>query len=97
MLKSAAAAARPVLFVGAEDGELAGLIADAGCGYRVAPGEGGQLAGHIAALAADPALARRQGEAARRLFEARFDRPLAAEAWGRVLRAAATGDGGGPG
>lgn len=91
---AAAAAGRPILFIGAEDGELAGLIREGACGYRVAPGEGGALARHVEALAADPALADRLGDAARRLFEQRFDRPLALAAWRRVLHGAAGSDAG---
>jgi glycosyltransferase involved in cell wall biosynthesis len=86
---AAAAAGRPILFVGAGDGELAGLIADAGCGFQVQPGAGEALADHISALAANPALGERQGLAARRLFEARFDRHLASQAWRLALYAAA--------
>jgi glycosyltransferase involved in cell wall biosynthesis len=91
-----AAAGRPILFIGASDGELAPLIGECGCGYRIAPGAGDVLAERIETLAADPGLAQRQGAAARRLFEQRFDRRLAADAWGRVLRSASaeTGPGG---
>ena len=88
-----AAAGRPILFVGADDGELAPLIAEGGCGYQVSPGDGDGLAGRIEALAADPALAESQGAAARRLFEERFDRKRASDAWRRVLQDAANGTG----
>jgi len=84
-----AAAGRPVLFVGAGDGELAGLIDAAGCGFRIAPGAGDTLAGRIIELAANPDLAQRQGQAARRLFEARFDRRLATRAWSQALQGVA--------
>jgi len=85
-----AAAGRPILFIGASDGELASLVGESGCGYRIAPGQGDVLAERIETLTGDPELARRQGDAARRLFEQRFDRRLAAEAWGHVLRSACT-------
>ena len=91
-----AAAGRPILFIGASDGELAPLVGESACGYRVAPGQGDVLADRIETLAGDPALARRQGEAARRLFEQRFDRRLAAEAWGGVLRSACADTGSRP-
>jgi glycosyltransferase involved in cell wall biosynthesis len=84
-----AAAGRPVLFVGAGDGELAGLIDAAECGFRIAPGAGETLAGRIIELAANPDLAQRQGQAARRLFEARFDRRLATGAWRQALQSVA--------
>ena len=84
-----AAAGRPVLFIGARDGELAPLIGEADCGFQVSVGDGETLARHIEALAADPEMARRKGAAARRLLESRFDRRLAADAWQRTLRCAA--------
>ena len=85
-----AAAGRPIVFIGAEDGELANLIDDAQCGFRVAPGDGKALADGIASLAAHPDVGQRQGVAARRLFEARFDRRLAADAWHRLLQGVAS-------
>ena len=85
-----AAAGRPVLFIGAADGELARLIDEHGCGSHVEAGDGEALARCITALAADPGLAHRQGLAARRLFDERFGRRLASHAWQRVLQAAAT-------
>lgn len=88
---AAAAAGRPVLFIGAADGEIARLICEAGCGARVAVGDGAALAGHIEALAADASAAERQGVAARRLLEERFDRRLACQAWCRALEAVAAG------
>lgn len=84
-----AAAGRPVLFIGAPDGELAPLIGEAGCGFQVSVGDGATLAQRIETLASDPEMARRQGAAARRLLEERFDRRLAADAWQRTLRSAA--------
>lgn len=84
-----AAAGRPILFVGAADGELAGLIASADCGYQVEPGAGEVLAERITSLASAPALAERQGGAARLLFEGRFERRLATDAWRLALQAAA--------
>jgi colanic acid biosynthesis glycosyl transferase WcaI len=88
---SIAAAGRPILFVGAADGELARLIAGAQCGSQVEPGAAEALAERIMLLAADPDLAERQGGAARQLFEARFDRRGACEAWRLALQAAAGG------
>ena len=86
-----AAAGRPVLFVGALDGEIARLIAEAGCGATVPAGADEALAGHVVALAEQPWRREAEGAAARRLFEARFDRRLAFEDWRRTLEAAAGG------
>ena len=87
-----AAAGRPILFVGAGDGELGRLIDEVNCGFQVDVGAGEVLADRITALAADPGMGKRQGVAARRLFDERFERRLALTAWHRVLRAAASDD-----
>ncbi|NIP45318.1 MAG: glycosyltransferase [Gammaproteobacteria bacterium] len=84
-----AAAGRPVLFIGAPEGELADLIEEARCGFQIPVGDGAGLAARIEALASDAETARRQGAAARQLFEQRFDRRLATAAWERTLRAVA--------
>jgi glycosyltransferase involved in cell wall biosynthesis len=84
-----AAAGRPALFIGADDGEIARLIDEQNCGFHVEVGAGEVLADRITALAADPGMAHRQGRAARRLFDERFERRLASDAWQRVLQAAA--------
>jgi glycosyltransferase involved in cell wall biosynthesis len=97
---AAAAAGRPIVFIGASDGELAALIAESQCGFQVAPGNGEALAECIRGLAADPQSGQRLGDAARHLFEQRFDRPLGCNAWRRVLQGvlpAAHESGHGPG
>ena len=86
-----AAAGRPVLFIGARDGEIACLIGEARCGWRFAVGAGEALAKRIEVLAADPVLGQQRGEAARRLLEQRFDRRLATDAWRRALESVAAG------
>jgi glycosyltransferase involved in cell wall biosynthesis len=88
-----AAAGRPTLFIGAGDGELASLIDEQNCGFHVDVGAGEALARRITALAADPGMAHRQGVAARRLFDERFERRLASDAWQRVLQGAAASSG----
>ena len=82
-----AAAGRPMLFIGAADGELALLIEQGQCGFSVAPGDGQALADGIATLADHPDVGQRQGLAARRLFEEGFDRRSATDAWRRALQA----------
>jgi len=84
-----AAAGRPAIFVGDPGGEIARLLEDSASGSGVAQGDGEGLARAILALAGDPELAARQGERARALFEARFDLPLAIEAFEAVLADAA--------
>jgi len=93
---AAAAAGRPILFIGASDGELATLITESQCGFQVALGNGEALAECIRGLAADPQSGQRLGGAARQLFEQRFDRPLGCDAWRRVIEGASpAGHGGG--
>jgi glycosyltransferase involved in cell wall biosynthesis len=86
-----AAAGRPILFVGAGDGEVARLIDDGDCGSQVPAGAGGALADRLTSLAADRRLGQRQGIAARRLFDERFDRRQASGAWLRLVQAVANG------
>jgi len=82
-----AAAGRPIVFIGAEDGELARLIDHGQCGLCVAPGDGQALAEGIVFLADHPDVGQRQGLAARHLFEEGFDRRSATDAWRRALQA----------
>ena len=82
---AAAAAGRPILFVGDPDGEIGRLIARYGCGHAIASGDGEGLARAIAALARDPALRDGMGARARRAFEAEFDRATALARWDGLL------------
>ncbi|MDX1434803.1 MAG: glycosyltransferase family 4 protein [Gammaproteobacteria bacterium] len=84
-----AAAGRGVLHVGDRGGELARLVETARCGVAVAAGDGAALAACIRDLAGDPERVHALGEAARALFERRFDRSLAMSAWRAALEAAA--------
>ncbi len=86
-----AAAGRPVLFIGARDGEIARLVDEAQCGWWFEVGAGEALAERIEALSADPLLGQRRGAAARRLLEERFERRLATDAWRRALESVAAG------
>jgi glycosyltransferase involved in cell wall biosynthesis len=80
------AAARPTVFVGDGDGEIARLIGRHKCGHTVAVGDGAGLAQIILVLAADPNLGRRMGERARQAFDAEFDKHLAVKRWQTLLR-----------
>ena len=86
------AAGRPVLFAGAEDGEIAGLVGAARCGQAFRAGDGQALAQCLRALADDPARAREWGENARRLFDERFAMPLALDRWERLLAEVSSGE-----
>lgn len=80
-----AAAARPTLFVGDSDGEIARLLQEAQCGYSVDVGDSARLAQLVVQLAGDQALCSAMGERARKLFESRFERRHATSAWRELL------------
>ena len=84
-----AAAARPVIFVGDREGEIARLVARGGCGVAIAAGDAAGLASAIRALRGDPGRVRDMGARARALFEREFERGAALEQWNRVLHPAA--------
>lgn len=83
------AAGRPCLFIGNPEGEIAQLIRDGGCGITVAPGAGEALAKAILHLSKDPEQRAAMGVAARRQFEARFDKAIAMARWEALLRSVA--------
>ena len=77
------AVARPVLFIGAKDGELARLIEEHRCGLVV---EQGDVDGLVRAIrAVEPSM----GERGRALYESRFAPQHAFAAWERILEEAA--------
>ena len=84
-----AAAGRPCVFIGDADGEIARLLGEGKCGLTVPDGDGAALAEAILELRNDPARAQAMGAAARRMFEARFDMPVALARWDAVLAEAA--------
>lgn len=81
-----AAAGRPTVFIGDEDGEIARLIAQHKCGQTVAAGDGRALARTVLDLAGNPDLCRWMGQRARQAFDADLDKPLALARWERLLR-----------
>jgi glycosyltransferase involved in cell wall biosynthesis len=84
-----AAAGRPTIFVGDENGEIARILREAGCGVTVPVGAGEALAAHIRALHRARWQRERWGANARTLFTRRFDFPLALDRWARVIAATA--------
>jgi glycosyltransferase involved in cell wall biosynthesis len=81
------AVARPVLYVGARDGELARLIRENDCGIAVESGDADGLADAIRALASHREKARAMGLRGRALYERRFAPAIAFAAWEKVLGA----------
>jgi colanic acid biosynthesis glycosyl transferase WcaI len=84
------AVGRPVLFVGARDGELARLIIGARCGMVIESGDVEGLTDAIRKLAGDRAEAAAMGRRGRELYLARFAPHHAFAAWERVLEEAAS-------
>jgi colanic acid biosynthesis glycosyl transferase WcaI len=80
------AVARPVIFIGARDGELARIIDAHRCGMVVQPGDVEGLTRAIASLASDPAAAAEMGRRGRELYLARFAPQHAFAAWEKVLQ-----------
>lgn len=80
-----AAAGRPTVFIGSQEGEIARILKEENCGVCVAPDDGEALAEQIAALESDPDARKAMGRAARQVFEKQFDQPIALAAWREVL------------
>lgn len=79
------AAGRPAIFLGAQDGELARLIATEQCGATIGQGDAAGLARLVAAWAADRPLVERMGANARSALAARYDLPHAIARWRRLI------------
>jgi glycosyltransferase involved in cell wall biosynthesis len=75
------AAARPVIFVGDPRSDAARLVAENGCGEIVSTGDSERLAAVVVCLAKDRELAAEMGRRARALFERRFERAHAVDAY----------------
>jgi glycosyltransferase involved in cell wall biosynthesis len=80
-----AAVGRPVVFIGSPDGEIARLLKRYACGLTVPPGDGAALATALTWLAENPDERSKMGARARHAFETAFDKPLALQAWHKLL------------
>lgn len=80
------AAARPIVFIGAPDGEIARNVARNHTGITIAQGDGAGLRDAVVALAADPVRVERLGMAARAVFERDFAAPISIGRWIEVLQ-----------
>ena len=81
----AAASGRPLLFIGAADGEIARLIDRYDCGWVIAPGQSARLAALLAELADHRGKLIRAGRNARRMVAENFTREMALAKWEQVL------------
>jgi glycosyltransferase involved in cell wall biosynthesis len=79
------AVARPVIFIGAPESELAQLIREHHCGFAVEPGDADVLVAAIEKLAQDRAHAAEMGARGRALYDARFAPEIAFANWERIL------------
>jgi glycosyltransferase involved in cell wall biosynthesis len=80
-----AAAARPVIAVTAQDGEIARLIRFYQCGKVIEPGNGEELAATLRSLFADRRSLEEMGLRARTMLEAHFTREQAFGRWHRLF------------
>jgi colanic acid biosynthesis glycosyl transferase WcaI len=80
------AAARPVVFVGDPDGELAHIIRQSGCGLVVGAGDSHALVQVIERLKNGASERQAMGAAAHQLLGARFSARRALAAWTELLR-----------
>ncbi len=82
---SSIAVGRPVIFLGAHDGEIAQLIATGKCGITVPPNDAAILAKAIVRLCEDSAERAAMASNARALFEREYDQPIAIAKWRHLL------------
>ena len=80
-----AAVARPTIFVGSRQGEIARLVERAKCGLTIEPGNAEKLLAGIIELARDQSLMREMGERARLAFDREWDRCHALARWQAVI------------
>ena len=81
------AAGHPVAAICESHSYLRSLLQEAGCGAAFNNGDSHGLAQYVRALAADPARAKRLGQAGRRYVLAHFSLKLAASQYARILTA----------
>jgi colanic acid biosynthesis glycosyl transferase WcaI len=80
-----AAVGRPMIVIGASDGELGTLVRRHDCGFVVEPGNIQGLADLVMRLAADRGALPVMGKAARALLDAQFTRARALASWKRLI------------
>jgi glycosyltransferase involved in cell wall biosynthesis len=82
---SIAAAGRPMVVIGSNDGELAILVKRHQCGYVVAPGDAITLAELLRRESSDPSNLARMGQAARTMLDTHFSRQQACGRWDGLI------------
>ncbi len=79
------AAGRPLVFIGASDGEIGRLVEREGVGVAVRQGDAAGLAEQLVRLAGDAAQREAMGQRARALLCTRYDKSIAFKAWQDLL------------
>jgi glycosyltransferase involved in cell wall biosynthesis len=87
------AAGKASIFVGNGKSEIADWLEKSGAGRQVDQGEDEKLAGLLRDLASDRSLTDQMGQAARSLFDERFDSQRAAERWVELIEEVITAGG----
>ena len=83
-----AAVARPTIFIGSSQGEIARLVEDAKCGITVEPGNAERLLAGIMSLAQNRPLMAAMGMRARLTFEREWDKCHGLARWQSVIDSA---------
>ena len=81
----AAAAGRPIVFIGNRDGEIGKLVRRHDCGKAIEAGDHDELVTLIRDVARNPALAARWGENARHAVEREFSKEAALLKWRNLI------------
>ncbi|HVU21613.1 MAG TPA: glycosyltransferase family 4 protein [Hyphomicrobium sp.] len=81
-----AAAGRPTIFIGAENGEIAHLLDRHQCGLTIPDGDSTALAQAVRLLANNPTRAHEMGRRARTACATYYSKTAAIDAWARILR-----------
>jgi colanic acid biosynthesis glycosyl transferase WcaI len=82
-----AAAGKPIIVIGAKDGELARLVQEHACGVVIAPSDAGALACTLLRLSSDSGALTEKGMRARKMLESHFTRQKGFERWRQLLDA----------
>jgi glycosyltransferase involved in cell wall biosynthesis len=80
------ASARPLLFIGDADSDVADVVREAGAGLVLAPDDPAALVAAIRRLQGDPAHAAQLGASGRKAALARHDRRVATARWAQLVR-----------
>jgi glycosyltransferase involved in cell wall biosynthesis len=81
-----AAAGRPVIFIGDQEGEVGRLVSEFSMGFTIDVGAVDELAQRLEELRDQPEVAGHMGANGRRCLVENFDKPLAVSAWKSLLR-----------